>query len=265
MLLFKKIISLPSLFLLSTTLLAQVEIDNSILLEGTSNTDKQVTNIANPTNINNTLNVENLQTNYTNFGTAISNGDTINVNLPIPPIAYSKGMKILFISPLTSLNQAYYIKIDSLPIVELQKSDTNLLNPYDLILGQVIMAVYNGNSFQLINASNTSNCPQGFTAVNENYCIETNENATSDFWSAIADCKSKNAGLCSWGQWYYACQKTGLGLANMTDNYEWTKDGANENYQVRIVGSGNCEQRSAGDVSTPPAFDYNYRCCYARK
>lgn len=105
------------------------------------------------------------------------------------------------------------------------------------------------------------NCPAGFVSVNLNYCIEINERTDVQIFVANDTCMSRNARLCTWGEWHYACLKAGvLSLQNMTNNWEWVDDIVNENASVVVGDNGNCENMWNRGLENA----HSYRCCFSK-
>lgn len=109
-------------------------------------------------------------------------------------------------------------------------------------------------------------CPSGFTAVTDEYCIQTNQGGSGNWFTAVAACTNMNAHLCSWAEWYGACQKAGLDppLLNMIDNWEYVDDGGGVdvfNAMVAVrVGNSNCSSSAVSLVGAAR----NFRCCVSR-
>jgi hypothetical protein len=114
-------------------------------------------------------------------------------------------------------------------------------------------------------------CPDGYTEVNDNYCIETDQNpAGSTIWTtANSTCITANARLCSSGEWVHACQNSGsLGLINLPPSprgLEWLgdlSDGAKANRLGQSISSASC---TAGNgVGSITLDNSNFRCCFER-
>jgi hypothetical protein len=69
------------------------------------------------------------------------------------------------------------------------------------------------------------------------------------------------ARLCSWSEWYFACQQSGdLALVNMTNNWEWIKWAKNEPYQAAGVGNANCTKTVHRSFVN---LDF-FRCCFGQ-
>ena len=114
--------------------------------------------------------------------------------------------------------------------------------------------------------SNSSGlCPDGFISVNDQYCIEANEHGSTSWYNAVKFCDSIGGRLCTWGEFYAACEKSADGvlqLNDMTNNWEWLDDGETSNNGGALkVGLNTCENRSNENVSFGEG---NFRCCYSR-
>ena len=108
-------------------------------------------------------------------------------------------------------------------------------------------------------AGGGGSCPAGFTSVNDKYCIQTNENTPDTWWNANDACYAAGARLCSWGEWYVACNNT-AGLNTMTDNQEWVDDASNGSSNAKVAGDGYCKA-----VGGPSDDSYEaFRCCYTK-
>lgn len=127
----------------------------------------------------------------------------------------------------------------------------------------VLSLVFDGAAFQVMNgrARQRRTCPTDMATVNDQYCIDLVQMDSTDYFVAGRECISQDKRLCSWGEWYGACNlATTLGLQNMTDGWEWTKDTANENNGARIVGPS-CTSAGTWNVYNGPQ---RYRCCATR-
>lgn len=113
------------------------------------------------------------------------------------------------------------------------------------------------------NGNNTPlTCPAGFEAVNDKYCIQKEEQTALNWFEANVQCAELNAEICSWSEWYVACQKSSLNLSNMTDNWEWINDGGDDqSNHAKAVGEGKC----TSDNSFKAELSTNaFRCCFSR-
>ena len=115
-------------------------------------------------------------------------------------------------------------------------------------------------------------CPDGYTEVNDKYCIETDQNqAGSQSWTgANSTCIAADARLCSAGEWVHACQNAGsLGLSNLPallpNSLEWLddlSDGPKANRLGQTISNPSC---TAGNgVGSITLDSSNFRCCFDR-
>lgn len=106
-------------------------------------------------------------------------------------------------------------------------------------------------------------CPStgSWSQINEEFCIEVNENTAETWWNAAAYCGDQNAHLCSWQEWFYVCQKSGSGTINMTNDWEWTGEGQSGSpSNATVVGNGSCTGSNSESMSNTNTF----RCCFSR-
>jgi len=206
------------------------------------------------------INVKTLQNNGINYVTVTGN-DTIKLNHPIGAFTLKKGMVFYFKSTLSNTGNVL-ITVDNVHYDSLLKKNHQPLRSSDILPNQIVAIGFDGSNFQYLNYHELK-CPNGFIKVTDEYCIETSESPTATYWDAIVNCFNKNARFCNWGEWHYACVSLGTSLSNMTNNWEYTDDAANEVNMVRIVGSGSCN--AAGNQNIPINSNKNYRCCYSLK
>jgi hypothetical protein len=184
----------------------------------------------------------------------------LNVNLISPLSYYPEGFE-LFIKSLTSNTGSLFLNVNNLGPVEIKKRDTISLMANEIIPNQIFKVMYDGTYF-ILQSPSLLKCPTGFTDANDNFCIELNERTAASYLTAVNSCYSINARLCSWGEWYYACQKTSLGLSNMVNNYEYVDDTSDHSNTVLIVGSGSCT--STYTFLLTGTQTHSYRCCYSK-
>lgn len=129
--------------------------------------------------------------------------------------------------------------------------------------GTLLSLVFDGTAYHVMNglSHRRKECPDGMMAATSQFCIDLDERSPISFFDAAAACTQEGKRLCTWGEWFNACQlRTALGLANMVNNWEYTDDTANEDNSVRLVGP-NCSNATAWYVSNE---HQSYRCCYTR-
>ena len=68
-----------------------------------------------------------------------------------------------------------------------------------------------------------------------------------DFPEAAEVCGNLGGKICSWAEFYYACERDTLfGLNDMTGDYEWTNSMGNADDNVRVAGWNNCRSAKEG-------------------
>ena len=196
-----------------------------------------------------------------NYISATDSGSVLNIALPVTIAAYPDGLE-LYIKLATSNSGKLFLNVNGLGSVEVKKADTISLVANEITPGQIVKVIYNTNYFVLQTQTNPA-CPSGFVSANANFCIEKDARTAAAYLNAISMCYSLNARLCTWGEWYYACQKTALGLLNMTSNYEYVDDTSDHSNTVLLVGGADCK---AVTTFTLPGGNkpFKYRCCYSK-
>jgi len=240
---------------------AQVHLDNSIELTGSSAADRQVLGLPGSTGPNTVLTAGTEQRGDARTAIAVA-GTTWNLDLPGLGTTPAIGTHVVVKAPVPTPGPIA-LSLNGAGPFPLRKG-AFVVDGSGVTEGAMLSLVFTGNVFQLINGRTDlrRDCPSGMVAVNAQYCIEPNERAATDFFQAGLSCATPDRRLCSWGEWYAACQQaTALGLVGMTNNYEWTNNTSNENNSVRITGQDLCE--SVGNsLSTGVARPA--RCCYTR-
>lgn len=235
----------------------QVEVNHKIILTSNLDSLSQLEGLKQGKNLYNSLRADDIISNSFIYSDAITTSDTINLQTPLIN-SYSTGMKIYFKAD-TSINKSVYIKINNLSTHELKRYTLDSIGNGDIVKDQMISIVFNFDHFQILNQKN-KDCPKDFIFINNSYCIEPEENTALTYHESVMNCRAKNARLCSWNEWYYACSQFSSQVNNTINNYEWIGDAANENYQIKTVGFGSCESNSVSGTSNT----YNYRCCFSR-
>ncbi|MFN3875774.1 MAG: hypothetical protein ACK4L7_07680 [Flavobacteriales bacterium] len=131
--------------------------------------------------------------------------------------------------------------------------------------GTVLALVFDGTAFHVANGADHAvrPCPSGLVAVNRQYCIAPEESGPIGFFDAAVACAQAGLRMCTWGEFFHACQRrVELGLNGMTNNWEWTNDASNEDLSVRVAGNGSCG--SNGNTLASSGASTYARCCYTR-
>lgn len=240
---------------------AQVTVTDSITLNNIDASKRQVENLGLPNLKSNAVNVFTYQSNYLLFGNILGGTDTLTLKFPVKYEKYYTGMVIYFLA-LNNNNGSLFVNVDSLGTKEIKVYNRSL-NPNEIIANRIIRLMYNGNNFDL-QSEPSSPCPNGFTSVNQKFCIEIDERDSLSFYDANIVCGDMNARLCTWSEWKYACDNNGA-LLNIIGNYEWIDDA--ENYTggfigAKVSGGTSCTDNLSQNTSTTNIR--KYRCCYTR-
>ncbi|HBI01759.1 MAG TPA: hypothetical protein PK559_11270 [Ignavibacteriaceae bacterium] len=152
----------------------------------------------------------------------------------------------------TIYNRGYTIK----------RTDEKRINKADFPAGRIIWVSIINNNIFISSGIGQNGCPLGFVAANNNYCIQINEIPVIGYWTLNLYCESLGGKLCTWGEWYYACQKTSLGMINTTNNWEWIDGAQNHSNAGTLLGNGACDKNFSINVfgGTTAAG----RCCYTK-
>lgn len=237
---------------------AQVEMNKTLEFTGTSSSDKQIRNLNSSLDSTNGVTAVTYQKGSIQYAeSSIFSSDSVYLSMNQTIGAYKNGLQINFFAPSTN-NDSVYANVNNLGWIKLVYNNKNIASKR-ILSGQAIQMIYDNGKFHIIN-NLEKQCPSNFVEVNQSYCIEKNEHSSAGFFAAINVCSTNNARLCTWAEWYYACQKSGLGLTNMNNNYEWIDSATNSTNQVTIVGTSTCTAKSIALNSTIQF----YRCCYSK-
>lgn len=241
---------------------AQVEVNQKIILTGNTSGEKQVSGLAYPDSANSAVNASAVLSGQLIYDAATGT-DTLSLSFRPGPGAYTKGMEVHFKMPATN-HSSLWVNVNGLGATPLYKNVNQALDSAELLVNQVVSAVYDGNYFQVTSKLNKP-CPEGFVEVNTKYCIQQNENDSLNYFAAMNTCANLNGKICTWSEWYYACQKTSLGLNDMLNNYEFTDDPANyqTDLQVRVAGGTDCT--GSMSIGTAVVNIRSFRCCYYKR
>lgn len=242
---------------------AQVHASRQVLFSSPDSAKNTVYNLGEPVQGNSAVHARNAATNNLVFDNTATGVDTIALNLALTPDSLKPGMLIGFRAPAT-INRAVMLAYNS-QYYHLLSDEAAALKHAQIAAGQMVYCLFDGTSFQLVNTV-LPFCPTGFTQVNNRYCIETDEHPLNYFWDAVNYCAGIDAKICTWGEWYYACTQTGLGLLNMTTNYEWVDDaGDHTQFAIAVGSGGTCTLNTSISVAGfSPANKKNFRCCYRK-
>lgn len=242
--------------------LAQVHSDKPLVFTSIDSLEAQVYNLGFPNSTTSASNTYSIQSGKMVFD-SVNQGNTILVSLSPALTNYAEGTRIN-IRVDTANTGPVTVNVNGLGPISMVKGVNQPLDSNEIVQFEVISVVYDGVNFQLINTMHNE-CPLGFVEANADYCIEIDEHPATHFWNALNTCKELSATLCTFPDWYYACQKTGLGLNDMTSNYEWVGDSFDHAYTATKAGESGCDDFRYEYVYTTSSYHFPFRCCYYKK
>ncbi|MBT6439765.1 MAG: hypothetical protein HOK72_08645, partial [Flavobacteriales bacterium] len=157
-------------------------------------------------------------------------------------------------------------------LVDMNGSYTGFKSP-DILVANTIytLPTEDGTNGQFLQTDGSQNlswqnpgagaCLANMSAVNDQYCIDDNEQAVpADFWGAAIGCIGADKRLCTLSEWFYACQTNpaGWNVGQGVDDFEWVEFGGSNSGTV--VGNGACDNTSTFNFTS----NHVYRCCYSR-
>ena len=247
------------IILISSLLTAQVEVDKPLIFSGENNDNKKVKNISSSFDYFQLSKAEEVQKGNYKF-IEIEGGDLLEVNFGIELDEYIQGM-MLTLKVNNSNSAAVQVRINQLDPVPVLKKVTQELAPNDILSGQIIQLIFDGENFQLMSKKGKK-CPDGFVDGNGGYCIETSARQAALFYDAAAICNEMNARICSWGEWFYACNNPEIEF-NPTAGWEWTNSNSITKVNAKTVGASNSCYTNTSRNTQPSANEtLQFRCCY---
>jgi len=236
--------------------MAQVSIDAPVTLSGQAG-QRAIDGIAPPTHATSAITVESAVLGSYMWATS-TQSDTI-INLSISPALshYADGLIVRFLVN-AGLSGPLGVSIDGLPALPLRRPDGLRLANGQLEPGTVAEVLLADGQFILMSGPERG-CPAGFTAVNGEYCIETNPPSTTGTWQwAVAKCASRGGNLCTWGEYAAACMMLGSQLGGMHVNWEWIDDTSNHTHGADSAGRTTCMSQRTTLITVAAKA----RCCY---
>jgi hypothetical protein len=133
-----------------------------------------------------------------------------------------------------------------------------------LSTGSLATLVYADTAF-FISGRAPQSCPDGFLAVNGQYCIQRNDTLNVSIFTATRWCNDRGARLCSWGEYMHGCSVNQAVMEGMFDDWEWIDDTNDHTHTADQSGRYQC--RSMRNTSAIEDNN-NYgrvRCCLTLK
>lgn len=250
--------------LIALPTLAQVRVDRSVVLDGSTATDRQLIGLHDGVNGIDALNARTLQRGTYLFA-EVTGGVPWQAGFQPAPVLGAGLCLTLLIAEANTGPVTLSVNGTS-PIAVLKDGDQPLVAG-DVAAGELVSLVFDGTAFQVISARRMDRkpCPAGSVDVNGQYCIETAEREPLLFDQAAVACAGAGMRMCTWGQWYAACVQAGtLGLQDMTGNWEWTNSSANGDLSVRTVGVNSCTIAGIALGFGTDGIPRTFRCCFNR-
>ena len=247
------------LLLFPSCLFAQVEINNPIIFSSENDEERKVKNLNDDITLSRLANAKNIQKG--NFQHLESIGiNLLEINSSLSFDSYIRGMQF-YIKVENANTGPVQLNINEIGEIPLKKKVIYELAPNDILPGQIIQVIFDGEYFQLLSAKGKK-CPSGFSDANSSYCIETSPRSSQLFYDAVETCNEMNARLCSWGEWFYACNNNEVEFTT-NSNWEWTNSNKVTRVHVNVVGSGNnCFTNTTRSSEISTGHTASFRCCY---
>src|SRR5690606_5191128 len=118
-------------------------LDKQMQMTGGSDADRRITNLGDPANPADAVNVKTIQDGSLVFASATGIGNNYLVNLTPNPASYSAGMIVVFKANHANTGAAT-LKVGSLATVDIKKSATVDLAAGDIANNQIVTLVYDG-------------------------------------------------------------------------------------------------------------------------
>ena len=244
---------------------AQVRIDKAIQLEGTTDEQRQVLGMPD-TNAAGDLISTGMEQSGAHRSAIPAQGPIWSLELPASSGGPLPGTHILVKAPQPSPGAPSVLLNGQGPYPVTFDVDV-VLDGEDIPEGTMLSLVFDGTAFQVLNGvvHTRRPCPAGTVAVNEHFCMQTQENApTATYFDAVLICDTMGLRLCSWAEFVVACEKREeLGIPDLIGNWEWTRTTAGSNNVLRMVGRHVCESSSTASAN-PDNLLRRWHCCASR-
>ena len=129
---------------------AQLQIDKQIQLTGATANDRRITGLGTPTAATDAVSVANVQNNAMGYVAATNSGNAYSVSLAVAPASYTAGLMVTFKTSAANTGAAT-LNINGLGAKNILKYANQALIANDLANAQMVMVMYDGASFQMLN------------------------------------------------------------------------------------------------------------------
>ena len=128
---------------------AQVQANKQIQMVGTTATDRRITGVSNAVDSADAVNAATLQQNRLNYSDATASGNDLSVNLAVAPVKYQAGMIVSFRTAAANTG-SITLNVNNIGIKPVYKNVNQALSANDIVAGQVVSVIFDGNAFQVI-------------------------------------------------------------------------------------------------------------------
>lgn len=242
--------------------LGQWSLPVSVVLDGTTATDRQIDGLALPEQPTDGANASAERNASLITAHAVGVNDLVLTITPTP-VGLAPGMRIIMI-PEASNTASVTVDVNGQGPRAVHKDMNVPLDSADLRAGVPIQLIYDGVSFQVATQLYPG-CPTGMKAVGRTVCIETTSREPASWYAANSICVNAGSRLCGFADWIQACLHTDNMLSTVLD-YEWVDEAANSVNTAKRVGINattllpDC---TSGGIGAPTTTE-RFRCCYDR-
>lgn len=143
----------------STNELQTISISNDTLRLSKGGGSVNINNFPLPSDSSSAVNAKAAIVNYLSYGSATSNNNIYNITLPVMPSSYQAGMMLTFMADSANTDTVS-VNVNGLGIKRLKKLVSNELSANDILMGQMVIIVFDGRNFQMMSTpSNTLKSP----------------------------------------------------------------------------------------------------------
>ena len=243
--------------LLTMSLCAQVDINRQITMDTLA--DSRIRNIGETVDAHDGISVITLQSGKLVSG-VISGSDSSNISTNFFCDTLSNGALFrVFLADSLTGDSIYFNNTGPFLLL---RGDGKKIRQEDFPAGRITWLLFADSAFFIQSGIGRNGCPPGFIAPTDEYCIQKNENPLNTYWAGQQYCESLGARMCTWGEWYYACQNPALGMLGTINNWEWIDGAQNHTNAGTQLGNAACTSNQSVNVfgGTTAAI----RCCYTR-
>lgn len=182
----------------------------------------------------------------------------------LPMLSQAEAGTVIHLVAPAMWNDVVLLSVNGAAPLPLLMPADGILVPATPVAGAPLTVVHAGDHYQQLDGSThlLRACPDGMSAVNDQYCIDQVERPLAAFLDAVSTCAALGRRLCSWAEHHAACtRRVELGLENMNNDWEWTNNTSNEDNSVRMVAFGSCTNAGNRLLTAAPA---TFHCCFTR-